>query len=92
MYSYFDDKVVITYLGADRQPLMLKKGYSTIIRTLDDGKPIDDYYYNLEMQKVCCSSGYYGVHREYNKTGKDYSITCIDADARPICGVYGYAQ
>lgn len=90
-YSYMDNKVVITYLGADRQPMMLKKGYSTIIRTLDDGKPIDDYYYNLEMQKVCCSSGYYGVHREYNKTGKDYSITCIDADSKPICGVYGYA-
>lgn len=44
-------------------------GYSSIVRTLVDGKASDDLYYDPEMRPVRCSSGYYGLHREYDADG-----------------------
>ena len=46
-------------------------GYSSIVRTLVDGKASDDLYYDPEMRPVRCSSGYYGLHREYDADGQN---------------------
>lgn len=51
-YEYNDDNVVVRYLGADEKPMMLGAGYSTIVRTLVDGKATDDFYYDLNMQPI----------------------------------------
>lgn len=48
-YEYNDGDIVIRYLGADKQPMMLSPGYSAIVRTLVDGKATDDFYYDLNM-------------------------------------------
>ena len=68
-YEYNSENVVIRYLGADKQPMMLGAGYSTIVRTLVDGKATDDLYYDLNMQPVQCTGGYYGLHRKYTDQG-----------------------
>lgn len=55
-YEYADDTVKITYLDDDGLPMMRSAGYATIVRTVDDnGRAIDDYYYDLDMQPVSCN-------------------------------------
>lgn len=90
-YEYNSENVVIRYLGADKQPMMLGAGYSTIVRTLVDGKATDDLYYDLNMQPVQCTGGYYGLHREYDEQGLNCAITYLDENRQPVICTSGYA-
>ena len=90
-YEYNDDSVVIRYLGADKQPMMLGAGYSAIVRTLVDGKATDDFYYDLNMQPVLCTGGYYGLHREYDEQGLNCAITYLDVNGQTVICTSGYA-
>lgn len=90
-YEYNGDSAVIRCLGADEQPMMLGAGYSTIVRTLVDGKATDDFYYNFNMQPIQCTGGYYGLHREYDEQGLNCAITYLDENGKPITGISGYA-
>ncbi|MGG6491821.1 UNVERIFIED_CONTAM: VanZ family protein [Bacteroidetes bacterium 56_B9] len=90
-YEYNSENVVIRYLGADKQPMMLGAGYSTIVRTLVDGKATDDLYYDLNMQPVQCIGGYYSLHREYDGQGLNCAITYFDANGQPVICTAGYA-
>lgn len=90
-YEYNDDSVVIRYLGADKQPIALGAGYSTIVRTLVDGKAMDDFYYDLNMQPIQCTGGYYGLHREYDEQGLNCAITYFDENRQPVICTAGYA-
>lgn len=90
-YEYGNGTVKITYLDADRLPMVRSVGYAVIMRTVDsEGRAIDDYYYNLDMQPVS-SSGYYGLHREYDPAGQNNSVTCLDENGQPVCSTSGYA-
>lgn len=90
-YEYGNGTVKITYLGDDGIPMMRSAGYATIVRTVDDnGRAIDDYYYDLDMQPVSCN-GYYGQHREYDSNGQNNSVTYLDRDGQPVCSTSGYA-
>ena len=90
-YEYTSENVVIEYLGADKQPMMLGAGYSAIVRTLVDGKATDDFYYDLNMQPVQCTGGYYGLHREYDEQGLNYAITYLGENRQPVICTSGYA-
>ena len=90
-YEYNSENVVIRYLGADKQPMMLGAGYSAIVRTLVDGKATDDSYYDLNMQPVQCTSGYYGLHREYDEQGLNCAITYLDVNGQSVICTSGYA-
>lgn len=71
---------------------MRSAGYATIVRTVDgNGRAVDDYYYDLDMQPVSCS-GYHGQHREYDSNGQNNSVTYLDQDGRPVCSTSGYAR
>ena len=90
-YEYGNGTVKITYLDADRLPMVRSVGYAVIMRTVDsEGRAIDDYYYNLDMQPVS-SSGYYGLHREYDPAGQNNSVTCLDENGQPVCSTSVYA-
>ena len=89
-YEYNSENVVIRYLGADKQPMMLGAGYSTIVRTLVDGKATDDFYYDLNMQPVQCTGGYYGLHREYDEQGLNCAITYLDENGQAVICTSGY--
>ena len=52
-------------------------GYSSIVRTLVDGKASDDLYYDPEMRPARCSSGYYGLHREYDADGQNSGLNLL---------------
>ena len=90
-YEYNDGCIVIRYLGADKHPMMLGAGYSAIVRTLVDGKATDDFYYDLNMQPVQCTGGYYGLHREYDEQGQNCAITYLDKNRQPVSCTAGYA-
>lgn len=90
-YEYNDGDIVIRYLGADQQPMMLGAGYSSIVRTLVDGKATDDFYYDLNMQPVQCTGGYYGLHREYDEQGLNCAITYLDENGQAVICTSGYA-
>lgn len=90
-YEYNDGDIVIRYLGADKQPMMLSSGYSAIVRTLVEGKATDDFYYDLNMQPVQCAGGYYGLHREYDEQGLNCAVTYLDENRQPVICTSGYA-
>ena len=90
-YEYNDGDTVIRYLGADKKPKMLSSGYSAIVRTLVEGKSTDDFYYDLNMQPVQCTGGYYGLHREYDEQGLNCAITYLDENRQPVICASGYA-
>lgn len=90
-YEYNDGDSVIRYLGADKKPMMLSSGYSAIVRTLVEGKATDDFYYDLNMQPVQCTGGYYGLHREYDEQGLNCAITYLDENRQPVICTSGYA-
>ena len=90
-YEYGNGTVKITYLDADRLPMVRSVGYAVIMRTVDsEGRAIDDYYYDLDMQPVS-SSGYHGLHREYDPAGQNNSVTYLDENGQPVCSTSGYA-
>lgn len=84
-YEYDETSTVITYLDAESNPIKLSDGYSAIVRTQDDGRASDDFYYDLNGQQVQCSGGYYGVHREYNAEGQNISLTFLDKSGHAVC-------
>ena len=90
-YEYNDGDTVIRYLGADKKPMMLSSGYSAVVRTLVEGKATDDFYYDLNMQPVQCTGGYYGLHREYDEQGLNCAITYLDENRQPVICTSGYA-
>lgn len=90
-YDYYNGSVEIKYLGADKQPTVLDSGYSAIVRTLMEGKAVDDYYYGLDMDQVQCTGGYYCLHREYDENGLNCRITYSDENGKLVINNAGYA-
>jgi len=90
-YEYDETSTVITYLDAEGNPIILSAGYSTIVRTQDDGRASDDFYYDLNGQQVQCVGEYYGIHCEYNAEGQSTCLTFLDEDGHAVCISSGYA-
>lgn len=62
-YEYRDHEIIIKYLDSQGNE-MPRATYSIVVRTLDDdGRAVDDYYYDLDMQPIQYA-GYYGMHRD----------------------------
>ena len=90
-YEYDETGTVITYLDAEGNPITRSDGYSIIVRTQDDGRASDDFYYDLNGQQVQCSGGYYGLRREFNTEGQNTSLTFFDKDGHAVSTSSGYA-
>ena len=90
-YEYDETSMVITYLDAEGNPIILSDGYSIIVRTQVGGRASDDFYYDLNGQQVQCSGGYYGLHRGYNSDGQNTSLTFFDKDGHAVSTSSGYA-
>ena len=90
-YEYDEIGTAITYLGAEGNPIMCSDGYSTIVRTLVDGRDSDDFYYDLNGQQVQCAGEYYRTHHEFNTEGQNTSLTFLDKDGHTVSTSFGYA-
>ena len=91
-YEYDETSTAITYLDAEGNPVKRSVGYSTIVRTMVDGRASDDFYYDLNGQQVQCSGGYYGIHCEYNSEGWSTRLTFLDKEGHSMCSSAGYAS
>lgn len=89
-YEYRDHQVFIKYLDSQGNEMPLAT-YSIIVRTLDDdGRAVDDYYYDLDMQPIKYA-GYYGMHRDYDSNGLNSRVTYLDENGQPVLCSSGYA-
>ena len=89
-YEYRDHEVIIKYLDSQGNEMPLTT-YSIIVRTLDDdGRAIDDYYYDLDMQPTQYA-GYYGMHWDYDNNGWNNRGTYLDKNGQPVLCSSGYA-
>ena len=89
-YEYRDHEVIIRYLDSQGNEMPLTT-YSIIVRTLDDdGRAVDDYYYDLDMQPIQYD-GYYGMHRDYDNNGWNNRVTYLDENGQPVFCSSGYA-
>ena len=90
-YGYDETGTVITYLDAERNPVIRSAGYSTIVRTQVGGRASNDFYYNLNGQQVQCAGEYYGLHCEFNTEGQSTSLTFLDKEGHAVSTSSGYA-
>lgn len=89
-YEYRDHQVIIKYLDSQGNEMPLST-YSIIVRTLDDdGRAVDDYYYDLDMQPIQYA-GYYVMHRDYDNNGWNNRVTYLDKDGQLVLCSSGYA-
>lgn len=89
-YEYCDHEVIIRYLDSQGNEMSLTT-YSIIVRTLDDdGRAVDDYYYDMDMQSIKYA-GYYGMHRDYDNNGWNNMVTYLDENGHPVLCSSGYA-
>ena len=89
-YEYHDHEVIIRYLDSQGNEMLLTT-YSVIVRTLDDdGRDVDDYYYDLDKQPIQYA-GYYGMHRDYDNNGWNNRVTYLDENGQPVLCSSGYA-
>ena len=89
-YEYCDHEVIIRYLDSQGNEMSLTT-YSIIVRTLDDdGRAVDDYYYDMDMQSIKYA-GYYGMHRDYDNNGWNNKVTYLDENGQPVLCSSGYA-
>lgn len=89
-YEYCDHEVIIRYLDSQGNEMSLTT-YSIIVRTLDDdGRAVDDYYYDMDMQPIQYA-GYYGMHRDYDNNGWNNRVTYFDENGQPVLCSSGYA-
>lgn len=89
-YEYRYHEVIIKYLDSqgDEMPLTT---YYIIVRTLDDdGRAVDDYYYDLDMQPIQYA-GYYGMYRDYDNNGWNNRVAYLDDNGQPVLCSSGYA-
>lgn len=89
-YEYCDREVIIRYLDSQGNEMPLAT-YSIIVRTLDDdGRAVDDYYYDMDMQPIKYA-GYYGMHRDYDNNGWNNRVIYLDENGQPVLCSSGYA-
>ena len=89
-YEYRDHEVIIRYMDSQGNEMLLTT-YSVIVRTLDDdGRDVDDYYYDLDKQPIQYA-GYYGMHRDYDNNGWNNRVTYLDENGQPVLCSSGYA-
>ena len=80
--DYVDENGNITYAA--------NKGYATIVKTREDHTQLDEYY-DEKGRPVCQALGHYAIFREYDADGREYKITYLGSDKKPILIRSGYS-
>lgn len=92
-YEYKKDVQIIRYLDKEGNSMKTESGYTILVRSFDkQGLPVDDMYYDENMNPVMCVGGNYGLHREHSKKGLTRKIVYLNIDGLPICIKGGFAQ
>lgn len=86
----------IIYIDASGNPMMIGQGYASATRNYYapeehwGGKVKDEFYFDEEGNPISLSLGQYGVHKEYDKYGRESLLTYLDQEGNPIVTTKGY--
>lgn len=86
------DKMLITYLDADGVPMVTQSGYTAVLRTVDNGRLMQEMYLDEQDKAMSLSEGQYGYKREYDDNGRIMSIIYLDKDGMPAKTYRGYDE
>ena len=98
-YDELGNKVKVTYLDEDDNPIMTGQGFAIVTRTYydsnseDAGKIENEFYFDAEFAPIALSLGQCGVHKaEYDAFGNNAWTTYLDADGNEIITERGYTS
>lgn len=95
-YDENGNKVKITYLDENDEPMQVGLGYAIVTRNIyktegpENGKVEYEFYYDASGKPIALSLGQYGVHKEYDENGLESIITYLDDKGTPIITNKGY--
>lgn len=86
------DKMHITYLDSNGIPMVTQSGYTSVLRTVENGQLMQEMYLDGEDKPVSLSEGQYGYKREYDDNGRITSFIYLDKDGVPAKTYRGYDE
>ncbi len=97
-YEYGEDGRArrIIYVDASGAPMMTGQGYAIVSRNYyntegpENGKVESEFYFDEAGNPVSLSLGQYGVHKEYDESGRESLWTYLDAAGNPTVTNKGY--
>lgn len=93
-YEEYDSKnhaVRFCYVGIDGEPANLTSGYSTVVRTYDDGgRILVERFYTADGEPAVLSLGHSGSEYILNDSGKRVGAIYLDKDGSPMINNQGY--
>ena len=91
-YDAEGQDVKITYLGADKKPIMIRSGYAIAVRTFNsDGLVQTEMYYDVAGVPTETPMVAYGCLKDYNEFGRNIKITYLNQDYEPTMSGQGFA-
>ena len=85
-----------TYINQFGKTMKVRQGYAIITRDYytsdgpENGKVKSEYYFDENEEPVALSLGQFGVHKEYDKSGRETVLTYLDAEGNPAVTNKGY--
>ena len=85
------------YINGSGDPMMTRAGYAIVERNYyltdgaENGKVESEFYYDGNNNPARQQPGYYGLHKEYDESGRESVLTYLNADGRPVIVNKGYA-
>ena len=95
-YNKSGKNIKTTYIDQVGKPMKIRQGYAAVTREYytsdgpENGKVKNEYYYDEDGNPVALSLGQYGVHKEYDESGREAVLTYLDADGNPTVTNKGY--
>lgn len=86
------DKIHITYLDANGIPMVTQSGYTSVLRTVENGWLMQEMYLDGEDKPMALSEGQYGYKRNYDDSGRITSIIYLDKNGMPAKTYRGYDE
>lgn len=86
------DKIHITYLDANGIPMVTQSGYTSVLRTVENGRLMQEMYLDGEDKPMALSEGQYGYKRNYDDSGRITSIIYLDKNGMPAKTYRGYDE
>ena len=82
-----------TYLGIDKQPVLISLGYGTILRSFNEnGKNETDKYLDTNQKPIMSKYNGYGSYKGYDEKGRNNLIIHLDDKGNPMIAGNGYAM
>ena len=98
-YEYNDEGQIckIQYFNENNELMLGGRGYATLFRTFyltngpDNGRVMNEFYFDNYEQPISLSLGQYGLHKEYNDAGENTIVVYLNINGEPMSTINGYS-